>query len=56
MQMLAEEILSALGDKQDRVRYIESQRHHHAKRTFKEEFLDFLRRHDIEYDKRYVWD
>ena len=24
--------------------------------TFQEEFLDFLRKHQIEYDPRYIWD
>ena len=26
------------------------------KRTFQEEFLDFLKRHEIEYDERYLRD
>jgi REP element-mobilizing transposase RayT len=37
------------------VRYIQNQREHHRKRTFQEEYLEFLRRHGIEYDERYVW-
>ena len=37
------------------VRYIKNQREHHRKRTFQEEYLDFLRKHGIEYDERYVW-
>jgi putative transposase len=36
--------------------YIESQREHHRKKTFQEEYREFLRRYQIEYDERYVWD
>lgn len=37
------------------VSYIQKQREHHQQRSFQEEYLDFLRKHDIEYDERYVW-
>ncbi len=37
------------------IHYIQNQREHHRKRTFQEEYLDFLRKHGIEYDERYVW-
>jgi len=37
-------------------RYIAGQEEHHRKRTFKEEFIAFLDRHEIPYDERYVWD
>jgi REP element-mobilizing transposase RayT len=41
----------------DRVRdYIERQEEHHRTRSFKEEFLELLKRHHIEYDERYLWD
>lgn len=36
--------------------YIANQREHHRKKTFKEEFLAFLHKYDIEYDQRFVWD
>jgi len=39
----------------DTVAYIKAQDEHHKKRTFKEEFLAFLRKHSIEYDERYIW-
>jgi REP-associated tyrosine transposase len=39
----------------DIIRYIQSQREHHRKRTFQEEYLELLRKHEIEYDERYVW-
>jgi REP element-mobilizing transposase RayT len=39
----------------DVVRYIANQEEHHRKRTFQEEYLEFLTRYEIEYDERYVW-
>ncbi|HMX25385.1 MAG TPA: IS200/IS605 family transposase [Blastocatellia bacterium] len=37
------------------IRYIQNQRQHHDKKTFQEEYLSFLKKHDVEYDERYVW-
>lgn len=37
-------------------RYINNQKSHHKQTTFKEEFLAFLKRHDLPYDPRYIWD
>ena len=37
-------------------KYIENQREHHRTRTFQEEYLALLIRHEIEYDERYLWD
>jgi REP element-mobilizing transposase RayT len=37
-------------------RYIENQEAHHAKQTFKEEYLEVLERFEIEYDERYLFD
>jgi REP-associated tyrosine transposase len=37
------------------VRYIDEQKEHHRKRTFEEEFLEFLDKHGVEYDRRYVF-
>ncbi len=36
--------------------YIQGQAEHHRTTTFQEEFLAFLRRHDIAFDERYLWD
>ena len=36
--------------------YIARQGEHHLKKTFEEEFLAILRKHNIEFDKRYVFD
>jgi len=38
------------------ISYIRNQEHHHAKRNFKDEFLEFLEKYKIEYDPRYLWD
>ena len=37
------------------IRYIQNQREHHRKKTFQEEYLEFLHEHGIEYDERYLW-
>ncbi|HEY5311474.1 MAG TPA: IS200/IS605 family transposase [Pirellulales bacterium] len=37
-------------------RYLAGQKEHHRVRTFQEEFLELLRRHEIEFDERYLWD
>ncbi len=37
------------------LKYLGSQEAHHRRITFKEEFIDLLRRHEIEYDERYIW-
>ena len=36
--------------------YIQQQHEHHRTRTFKEEYLLFLKKYKVEYDERYVWD
>ncbi len=35
--------------------YIANQIEHHRTKTFQEEFLAFLKKHEIEYDPRYIW-
>jgi putative transposase len=37
-------------------RYIANQSDHHRTVTFQEEFLAFLRRHNLEFDEQYLWD
>jgi putative transposase len=40
----------------DQVRqYIGNQREHHRQMTFQEEFVRFLKLHDVAYDERYIW-
>lgn len=36
--------------------YIARQEEHHRAVTFQEEFIMFLKKHEIEYDERYIWD
>ncbi len=36
--------------------YIENQGEHHGKMSFQEEFLLLLRKHNVAYDEKYLWD
>ncbi|HUO09582.1 MAG TPA: transposase [Phycisphaerae bacterium] len=36
--------------------YVAKQEEHHRRVSFKEEYLTFLKRHEIDYDERYVFD
>ena len=36
--------------------YIINQEEHHKRKTFQEEFLAFLKKYNVEYDDKYVWD
>jgi putative transposase len=36
--------------------YIDTQAEHHKTLSFQDEFRELLRRHDLEWDERYVWD
>ena len=36
--------------------YIANQEEHHRKIPFKEELLSFLKKHEIQFDERYLWD
>ncbi|HVS80218.1 MAG TPA: transposase [Pyrinomonadaceae bacterium] len=38
------------------LKYIRNQEAHHRRVTFKDEFIDFLVKQEIEYDERYIWD
>ena len=38
------------------IRYIDTQEEHHRHRSFQEEYREFLRRHGVAFDERYVWD
>ncbi|MFL6212655.1 MAG: IS200/IS605 family transposase [Blastocatellia bacterium] len=37
------------------IEYIQNQYEHHRMKTFQEEYLEFLQKHEIAYDERYVW-
>ena len=38
------------------VKYIEGQQEHHKRVTFQDEYREFMKRHGIAIDERYVWD
>ena len=38
------------------IAYIENQKEHHRKKTFQEEYRAFLKKYDVEFDEKYVWD
>lgn len=40
----------------DTNKYINTQKEHHRKSNFKEEYISFLKKHEIEYDEKYIWD
>ena len=37
------------------VSYIQNQRAHHQTQTFQDEYREFLKKHGVDYDERYVW-
>jgi len=37
-------------------KYIATQREHHCKVSFQDEFRQLLRRYEIEFDERFVWE
>ncbi len=38
------------------IRYIEHQEQHHATRSFREEYLEMLRKFEVEFDRKYVFE
>lgn len=38
------------------IQYIMNQKNHHKKITFKEEYIDFLKKFEIKYDEHYLFD
>jgi len=45
--------LSQLGEV---IRYIENQEAHHAVNTFRDEYLRYLNRFEVDFDPKYVFD
>ena len=37
-------------------RYIRDQKEHHRTKTFEQEYTDFLKRHGIEFERKYLFD
>ena len=38
------------------IKYIINQQEHHKKKTFKEEYLEFLKKFEVEYDEQYLFE
>jgi len=38
------------------IKYIQKQQEHHKKKTFREEYLEFLEKFKVDFDKRYLFD
>lgn len=38
------------------IKYILNQEEHHAKRSFKDEYLEFLKKFDVEYEEKYLFE
>jgi hypothetical protein len=38
------------------LRYIREQEQHHLKMTFQDELRALLRKHEVQWDERYLWD
>ena len=38
------------------IAYIQNQKAHHKKKTFKEEYMDFLKRFNVAYDDKYLFE
>jgi REP element-mobilizing transposase RayT len=38
------------------IHYIQNQVEHHRTRTFQQEYLAFLKRHELSFDDKYLWD
>jgi putative transposase len=41
---------------EDTAQYVENQKEHHKTITFKEEFLNLLKKHEMSYDERFIWE
>jgi putative transposase len=44
------------SQRDDVIRYVQNQEEHHSKKAFREEYIDFLKAFDIEYDERYIFE
>lgn len=43
-------------DKDKIFHYVENQEKHHAKQNFKDEYLETLRKHEVEFDEQYIFE
>ena len=45
-----------VSHRDETIAYISRQEEHHRRKTFQEEYLEFLKKHGIEYDEIHLWD
>ena len=38
------------------INYIANQHEHHSRKSYQDEYRAFLKKYEVEYDERYVWD
>ena len=38
------------------INYIANQKEHHREKSFQKEYREFLKKYNVKYDERYVWD
>jgi putative transposase len=43
------------SNKQAVLDYVKNQKEHHKQKSFKDEFLGLLNKHEIEFDEKYLW-
>ncbi len=46
----------ATSQKRTVIKYVQTQESHHRVMTFQHEFRTLLKRYEVEWDERYVWD
>lgn len=44
----------SIKDKDVLIEYVKNQEEHHSKRSFKDEYLELLKEHQIEFDEKYL--
>lgn len=44
------------SQRNDVIQYIMNQEKHHASKSFKEEYLEMLKKFEMEYDERYIFE
>ncbi len=46
----------AIEAKKNLIRYVQNQVEHHRKKTFKDEYIELLIEHEVEFDEKYLFD
>ncbi|MBN2683319.1 MAG: IS200/IS605 family transposase [Bacteroidales bacterium] len=45
----------SIREKERLIKYIENQKEHHANETFRQEMIDLLKNHGVNFDMKYFW-